>query len=177
MAVPCSRSGLAAPDGPRSPRERGAALTLLLIRHAEAGDQRDWDGDDIARPLSSIGHDQASRLVPLWHEQPIKRVLAGPATRCIQTVEPLAHVLGLEVEPHDALGEGNAPEALELIHQLIGDDAALCTHGDVIPQVLQALESEGTRILSEWKWRKCSTWVLHAEDGRLTHATYVPRPI
>ena len=129
------------------------------------------------RPLSPIGQDQAMRLVALWRDQPLKRVLSGPAVRCKQTVEPLASALGLEVEEADALHEGNAAEALELIHSLVGEDAAVCTHGDVIPDVLQHLESEGAHILSEWKWRKASTWVLHTEDGAFTRATYVPRPL
>ena len=152
-------------------------MSILLIRHAEAGDRRDWAGEDRLRPLSEIGRDQAGRLATLWHERPVKRVLASPFTRCVQTVEPLAMTLGVPVEETDALAEGNAAQALELIHELLGEDAALCTHGDVIPEVLQHLEAEGVHILSEWKWRKASTWVLDAEDGAYTRATYVPRPL
>ena len=117
------------------------------------------------------------RLVALWRDQPLKRVLSSPFVRCVQTVEPLASALGLEVEETEALAEGHATDALALVHELAGDDVALCTHGDVVPEVLQALESEGVHILSEWKWRKASTWVLHHEDGGLTRATYVPRPL
>lgn len=117
------------------------------------------------------------RLVALWRDQPLKRVLSSPFVRCRQTVEPLASALGLEVEDAIELAEGNAAQALELIHGLRGEDAALCTHGDVVPDVLQHLEAEGVHILAEWKWRKASTWVLHTEDGEFTRATYVPRPI
>ena len=117
------------------------------------------------------------RLVALWRNTPVKRVLSSPHTRCVETVEPLAAALGLEVEVVEALAEGNAPQALELIHELVGEDAALCTHGDVIPDVLQHLEEEGAHILSEWKWRKASTWVLEPEDGTITRAHYVPRPV
>ncbi len=124
-----------------------------------------------------MGQGQAARLVALWRDQPLKRILASPYTRCIQTVEPLAAVLGLEVEQTEALSEGQSAQTLRLVHELVGEDAALCTHGDVVPEVLQALESEGVRILAEWKWRKASTWVLHTEDGTITHATYVPRPL
>ena len=152
-------------------------MTLLLIRHAEAGSPTDWDGEDHLRPLSEVGHDQASRLVVLWRNQPLKRILSSPHTRCIQTMEPLAAALGLEVEPVQELAEGNSREALRLVHEIVGEDAALCTHGDVVPELLQALESEGVHILAEWKWRKASTWVLHTENGAITHATYVPRPI
>ena len=117
------------------------------------------------------------RLVALWRDQPLKRVLSSPFVRCVQTVEPLASALELEVEETQALAEGHGTEALALVHELAGEDAALCTHGDVVPEVLQALESEGVHILAEWKWRKASTWVLHNEDGALARATYVPRPL
>lgn len=152
-------------------------MTLLLIRHAEAGSPTDWDGDDRLRPLSQVGHDQATRLVVLWHKEPLKRILSSPHTRCVQTMEPLAAALDLKVEATEDLAEGNAKDALRLVHDIVGEDAALCTHGDVVPELLQALESEGVHILGEWKWRKCSTWVLHTENGSITHATYVPRPI
>jgi 8-oxo-dGTP diphosphatase len=165
----------ASPPIPRRPRR--TTLSILLIRHAEAGDRREWAGDDRLRPLSEIGRDQAGRLATLWHEQPLKRILASPYTRCVQTVEPLAATLGLTVEETDALSEGGAADTLQLIHDLLGEDAALCTHGDVIPEVLQQLESEGVHILSEWKWRKASTWVIHTDDGAYSRATYVPRPL
>lgn len=95
----------------------------------------------------------------------------------MQTVQPLAAALGLQVEPTDALAEGHAHEATDLIHQLAGEHAALCTHGDVIPVVLQSLEAQGVKILAEWQWRKASTWVLHSEDHSFSRATYVPRPL
>ena len=117
------------------------------------------------------------RIVALWRDQPLKRVLSSPFMRCKETVEPLAAALGLEVEETPALSEGHALDALDLVHELAGEDVALCTHGDVIPEVLQALESEGVHILSEWKWRKASTWVLHNDNGVLARATYVPRPL
>lgn len=150
----------------------------MLIRHAEAGDRREWAGEDRLRPLSPIGKDQAMRLVALWRREPLKRVLASPFVRCGQTVEPLASALGLQVEETEALAEGHAHDALSLIGELEGTDAALCTHGDVIPEVLQALEQRGVHILSEWKWRKGSTWVLHTDEtSAITRATYVPRPL
>lgn len=124
-----------------------------------------------------MGRDQAMRLVALWRDQPLTRVLSSPFVRCVQTVEPLAAALDLDVEETEALAEGHADEALTLIEKLADQDAALCTHGDVIPEVLQSLEARGVQILAQWQWRKGSTWVLHSEDASLTRATYVPRPL
>ena len=117
------------------------------------------------------------RLVAPWRNQPLKRVLSSPFVRCVQTVEPLASALGLQVEATQALAEDHGTDALALVHELAGKDAALCTHGDVIPEVLQALESEGVLIQSEWQWPKACTWVLHNEGSGLARATYVSRPM
>lgn len=117
------------------------------------------------------------RLVALWRDQPLRRVLSSPFLRCIQTVQPLAESLALPVEETTDLAEGHADGALDLVHSLVADDAALCTHGDVIPALLRALDREGVAVAAEWQWRKGSTWVLHTEDGALTRATYVPRPV
>lgn len=117
------------------------------------------------------------RLVALWRNQPLKRVLSSPFVRCVETVQPLADALGLPVEQMPDLGEGSADSALELVHTLVGDDAALCTHGDIIPAVLQALDRDGVVIQDGWKWSKAATWVLHGERGTFTRASYVPRPL
>src|SRR3954454_13818704 len=46
---------LARDDRPRAP-------SLLLVRHAAAGDRADWDGPDDLRPLDTRGRRQAERL-------------------------------------------------------------------------------------------------------------------
>lgn len=117
------------------------------------------------------------RLAALWREQPLGRVLSSPFARCVQTVQPLAKTLGLPVDPTADLAEGHADDALQLVHSLVAEDAALCTHGDIIPSVLQALDREGMAVAAQWQWRKGSTWVLHAQDGSFTRATYVPCPV
>lgn len=116
-------------------------------------------------------------LVALWRDQPLTRVLSSPFVRCVETVQPLGDALGIEVERTDALAEGHADEALALIDAVAGADAALCTHGDVIPEVLQALQARGVQIVDPWQWSKGSTWVLHAQDATLARATYVPPPL
>jgi broad specificity phosphatase PhoE len=80
-------------------------MTLLLIRHASAGDRDDWVGDDLPRPLDARGRDQASRLPDLLGDYEIARVLSSPAVRCLQTVEPLARSRGLDIEVREELSE------------------------------------------------------------------------
>ena len=151
-------------------------LTLLLIRHADAGDREIWSGSDRLRPLSTIGREQAGRIAALWQDQPLTRVMASPYARCTQTVEPMAAGHGLVVEATDALAEGCAWDALALIQELVAQDTALCTHGDIVPAVLHWLDQQGADVVGQWRWQKGSTWVLHTQDGTFTRATHVPRP-
>ncbi|MBA3653189.1 MAG: hypothetical protein H0W70_03230 [Actinobacteria bacterium] len=78
---------------------------------------------------------------------------------------PLAIARGGTVAIDERLGEGNGRLATELVRDLLatGADVALCSHGDVIPEVLEALGFAPHRCA------KGSTWIL---DG--TAATYLP---
>ena len=114
-------------------------------------------------------------LVALWRDQPLTRVMSSPFVRCVETVQPLADARALPVEETPALAEGYAPDALQLVHDLVAEDVALCSHGDVIPFVLHALDREGVEVVPAWRWEKGSTWVLSA-TGSFTRATYVPPP-
>ena len=60
-------------------------------------------------------------------------VVSSPAVRCVQTVEPLAAALGLEVELDDRLAEGGGSSARVLLEE---DGVVACTHGDVIFELL-----------------------------------------
>jgi len=142
---------------------------VYLIRHAHAGDRTTWHGDDSQRPLSEKGWRQARGLVNVIpRNPPLRRVLSSSSLRCIQTVEPLAQVHGVSVEIDDRLLEGADPvDALALLgHELaIGGAVAACSHGDVIPGVLDLLRSKGVPLDGPFTWPKGSTWVLEGRDG------------
>ena len=107
--------------------------TLILLRHASAGDRGRWNGDDFERPLDERGMRQAEGLVQALARYEIERILASAYVRCIQTVEPLGQSLGLEIEERDELAEGASREdALALVDELRGEGAVLCTHGDIV---------------------------------------------
>ncbi|MGH8887615.1 MAG: SixA phosphatase family protein [Egibacteraceae bacterium] len=151
-------------------------MALLIVRHAQAGSRRDWDGPDWARPLSPKGRRQADGLVGLLAAYPIERILSSPSTRCVETVEPLARARGLTVETAAALGEASGVrQPLSLIRKLASTSAVLCSHGDVIPAVLDALAAEnGLPLPADYPCAKGSTWVLQARDSALVEAAYLP---
>ena len=110
-------------------------MSVVLLRHASAGDRAEWTGDDRRRPLDKKGWKQATRLVYELRELGVTRVLSSPYDRCVQTVEPLAEELGVGIEIDDRLAEGAGRRAaLELLGGL--EDAVACTHGDIVEEVL-----------------------------------------
>jgi broad specificity phosphatase PhoE len=140
-------------------------VTILLVRHVDAGDRARWPDDDRRRPLTRKGRRQAQLLGPHLAGWTVDRVVSSPYTRCVQTVEPLAASLGLPVETDEALAEG-AP--LDLVHRLLrrpgGGHVVCCTHGDVLAAVLTDLADRGRLNGVVARWPKGSTWVL---DDRL----------
>ncbi len=151
-------------------------MTVHLVRHAKAGSRRNWSGDDRLRPLSKPGHRQAAGLVDLLAGAGITRIVSSPFTRCVQSVDPLAGALGIAVDVSDALVEG-APvaEAAALLDKLAREDAVLCSHGDVIGDLLMHLADHGVR-LDDFRLEKGSVWRLECRDGRVVSAAYVAPP-
>jgi phosphohistidine phosphatase SixA len=110
---------------------------LYLVRHASAGDPKAWIGDDRARPIDERGREQAAALIDLLADRPLARVLTSPYLRCVQAVEPLAQARALPLEYRHELGDdARADEALALMRELGGEPAALCSHGDLIRELL-----------------------------------------
>jgi 8-oxo-dGTP diphosphatase len=151
--------------------------TLFLLRHAAAGDRTKWDGIDAVRPLTKKGRRQAAALARSLENRGIEYVYSSPYTRCVQTVEPLAEAIGAKVIEHDALAEGpDIDAAYQLCDDLVGSNAVLCTHGDVIPAVMNRMMWAGLTLHSRFYCSKGSIWEVELEGGRFGDATYVPPP-
>jgi len=148
-----------------------------LVRHARAGDRRMWSANDLGRPLSKTGRRQAKALVRVLSDRAIKRISSSPATRCVDTVGPLADQRGLPIEPRDELREG-APLSglLGLLDELRSIPSVLCGHGDVIPAFIEHVEARGALVGPDRGWKKGSVWVLEREAGLVVRATYIPPP-
>jgi 8-oxo-(d)GTP phosphatase len=152
--------------------------TLFLLRHASAGDRSKWDGIDAIRPLNKKGRRQSAALAESLRHAGIETIYTSPYTRCVQTVEPLADVIGAKVIEHDALAEGpDIDAAYALADELVGYNAVLCSHGDVIPAVINRMMWAGLTLESRFYCSKGSIWEVDLEGGRFTTARYVPPPI
>ena len=128
--------------------------------------------NDRYRTLSPDGHARAEQLVTLLSDQPITRVMASPATRCQQTLQPLATATGCELLEIEALWEGSLiDDALAALAVDVDGAVVACSHGDIIPGLIDRLGEMNVPITG----RGCelgSIWVLDYVDGRWERATY-----
>ena len=146
---------------------------IHLLRHAEAGDRHRWDAADSLRPLSPVGHRQAEAIAEEPSLRSTVKILSSPATRCIQTVEPLAARLGLEVETSEALAEGTAPEATFGFLKGTEGPAVACSHGDIVGNILRIIASQGADLGEDPTWPKGSIWEMRLEQPA---CRYLPPP-
>jgi 8-oxo-dGTP diphosphatase len=152
----------------------------MVVRHARAGQRQRWKDDDRLRPLSKRGEAQAQALVGLLtgaigkQNRPMV-VLSSPWVRCVQTVAPLADALGVKVAEAAELGEGHGVEAVELVRGLTGV-VVLCTHGDVVGEILAYVRHRGVDLGPHPTWPKGCTWELHSRSGSFHVARYLPPP-
>jgi 8-oxo-dGTP diphosphatase len=75
------------------------------------------------------------------------------------------------------LAEASDPtRVLAMIESFSDGELVLCTHGDVIPEVLKLIEYRGARLPRQLQWRKGSTWVLEHDGASVVRASYTPPP-
>lgn len=154
-------------------------MTVYLIRHGSAGSRDNTDPEDICRRLDESGRVQAMRLATVLAEPALTKVFSSPAIRCIETVEPLASTHGRKVKRRRALLEGADIEASWALAESLGrdgTDAALCSHGDIIPEIIGRARSRGMAVPGKSGCAKGSIWAMHWDGDQFTWGTYTPLP-
>jgi 8-oxo-dGTP diphosphatase len=155
-------------------------MPIYVVRHAHAGHRSDWEGpDDSKRPLTAKGWKQAAKIATRLGDVGVSEIWTSSFTRCVESVEPLAERCDLPIGRTDALVEGSAlADTVDLAEKLAVAEttAVLCSHGDIIPELLAALARRGARLDPNGACPKGSIWVLHVEGGKVTHADYEGMP-
>ncbi len=146
---------------------------LYLVRHAYAGVRAEWDGPDAVRPVCGPGHAEVAAATELLSELPVTRVMTSPFVRCVQSVAPLAQALGMEPEPEPRLAD-RAPvhPTFQLVGELAGQAAVLCTHGDNIADLIGAAAAAGAELDAGLVWEKGSTWLLETRGRTILSGRY-----
>jgi len=163
-------------------------VLLHIVRHGSAGVRNDDDPADTERHLDATGVRQAVHLAKrltvaspddVEGHDPLGVVLASPAARCIETVEPLAASAGVDLGIDDRLFEGTDIErSWGLVEELAraGENAVLCSHGDVIPDLIRRAKGRGMEIWGKSGCSKGSLWTLTWDGERFITGTYEPNP-
>jgi 8-oxo-dGTP diphosphatase len=151
--------------------------TLYLLRHATAADRKKWQGNDTRRPLTKKGRRQAEAIARSLAGAGIERILSSPYDRCVQTVEPLATMIGAAIETSPLLAEEpDLDAAYALVDDLVGANAVICSHGDVIPALINRMMWAGLELSSRFYCSKGSIWEVEVENGKFATGHYVPPP-
>src|ERR1700736_3040270 len=136
-------------------------MAIYVVRHAKAGDRAEWEGDDRLRPLTKSGHRQAEELAAWLKKEPIDAILSSPFVRCLQTLEPLAEQRKLPSYARKDLRAGSGGESLlRLAKEFKGRNVVLCTHGDLVDELLESLIAKGLVPRAGVQLEKGSKWIL-----------------
>jgi 8-oxo-dGTP diphosphatase len=118
---------------------------LALVRHAQAKGRGSWPDDDQLRPLDATGMARSTTIAGVLAAYGIRRLVSSPSVRCTDTLRPYAARIGAPLRTKEGLSEegyaadpARAPRHLERLLQR-GTPTVLCTHGPVIPDLLDML--------------------------------------
>lgn len=156
----------------RSLRERQGhrARTLIVVRHGKAAPQAGHE-DDLARPLTSAGLEQARALVPLLAAYGVRRVVSSPAVRCAQTVEPYARSISTFLEIDDRLAEDTrAAQVTRSVAALMDrkKPVVLCSHRPTLPWIFDAIGTDVHELATG------EAVVVHHRKGKVVATETLP---
>jgi 8-oxo-dGTP pyrophosphatase MutT (NUDIX family)/phosphohistidine phosphatase SixA len=140
--------------------DRGGTLTtwpLVIVRHAKSRSRSAWPDADALRPLNPRGHRRAEALVPILAAYGVTRVVTSPSVRCLDTVLPYAVASGQRARLKPGLSEEGLAEQPDLapyhLTRLLerGNATVVCTHGPVLPVLVERLAASADPDESEAK--------------------------
>lgn len=164
--------------------------TVVLVRHARAGQRESFTGADSRRPLDGKGTRQAKALAGLLRPFAPIEVRSAPLVRCLDTVAPLAAACGLPVEPDEAFAEDayrdDPARARRRLVDLAVERASkqgvppgavvVSSQGGVIPGTVKSLAARGDLPVPKASTPKAAGWVLSFDGKHLVQADPFPAP-
>jgi 8-oxo-dGTP pyrophosphatase MutT (NUDIX family)/phosphohistidine phosphatase SixA len=145
----------------------------IVVRHTSAGDKRDWEGDDLLRPLDSHGRAAATDLADALTCFGAARVFSSATARCLETMLPYAGRTGVDLRTDWAFTVGTSKGAGDRFAELLADHipAIVCTHGELVPELIgRACEELGAAPPKDARLAKGGFWVLQTAGGTLVSA-------
>ncbi|MFI5888903.1 NUDIX domain-containing protein [Actinoplanes sp. NPDC051513] len=152
---------------------------VALVRHAHAGERKEWKGNDALRPIDERGRAQADRISAALALLRPDRLISATPLRCKQTLEPLAALLGgAPIVQDGAFAEpmvaDEAPAKAKLGAQRLldlrgGGVPVICSQGKVMPTMLATLRDESDP--APYRTPKGDGWLLTWSGDQLLDAS------
>ena len=121
-------------------------FSVTLLRHAKAVKEDRGGERDHLRPLTEVGDGQAETLAPMLACFKPKRIYSSTATRCLNTVAPLAQFIRKHVREREELSQrfwedGDLAATRAFVGKLVkkGRSVVVCSHGPVLPDLAREL--------------------------------------
>jgi 8-oxo-dGTP pyrophosphatase MutT (NUDIX family)/phosphohistidine phosphatase SixA len=124
---------------------RARTFAIIALRHGKATPPGDWPGPDATRPLLPRGETQALSIAPGIAAFRPTTLISSTAVRCTATLAETARVTGLDVDQTDDISQdaytsrGAAVTAVVEGRLAARTTTVLCSHGPVLPQIIDAV--------------------------------------
>ena len=159
----------------------GHAETFPIVawRHAKAANAFEWEGSDASRTLTSRGERQARLVAPGIAAFAPERIVTSDAVRCVQTVAPLAALLGVEPKATALISQEAPEDPRAEIERRIAKavrkrrGTVLCSHAPVIPEIVTAVVHATDALESERTHRAS---MLHTAEFTVLHVSAGEEP-
>jgi 8-oxo-dGTP pyrophosphatase MutT (NUDIX family)/phosphohistidine phosphatase SixA len=128
-----------------SAQGRARTFAIIALRHGKATPPGDWPGPDATRPLLPRGENQALSIAQGIAAFRPATLISSTAVRCTTTLTETARVTGLDVAQSDDISQdaytsrGSAVTALVEEQLAARATTVLCSHGPVLPQIIEAV--------------------------------------
>jgi 8-oxo-dGTP diphosphatase len=122
---------------------RARTFAVIALRHGKA-EPHGTKSEDAERELVRHGVAQAESVAHGIAAYRPAELITSTAARCVATIAPTARVTGLAVTETETISQdaytGGGAQVTALVNELVaaGRTVVLCSHGPVLPQILQA---------------------------------------
>lgn len=140
---------------------RARTFAIIALRHGKATAPHDWAGPDATRPLLPRGEKQALSVAPAVAAFRPTTLVSSTAVRCTTTIAPTARLTGLSVGQTEAISQDAYDSRGDAVRDVVAErlraaeTAVLCSHGPVLPQIIDAV-ADGTGTADSARLRRAA---------------------
>jgi broad specificity phosphatase PhoE len=114
--------------------QRGAATTVIVVRHAEKEARPAADP-----PLTAAGKARAEALWTALQDAGVRAVITTQYARTVQTAAPTAAHLGITPEVVSASGADHPARVAAVVRKHAGETVLVVGHSNTVPAIIAAL--------------------------------------